>query len=100
MSFYDFNLIKKPNLHFSKQINFNENFPTFAALIFISSDSEVNLEEAMKFHPPNGFSDSRELSEAECDRDVALDLEVQQALDSKMNGKIHQEEMTSLLVAR
>jgi len=54
----------------------------------------------MKFRPPNGFSDSREFSEAECDRDHALDLEVQQALANKMNGKIQHEEITSLLVAR
>jgi hypothetical protein len=65
-----------------------------------STDSEVNLEEAMKFRPPNGFSGSREFSEAECDRDHALDLEVQEALGSKMNGKIPHEELTSLLVAR
>lgn len=63
----------------------------------ISSDSEVNLDETIKFRPPNGFSDSREFSEAECDRDRALDLEVQQALGTKTNVKANAEEITSLL---
>jgi hypothetical protein len=62
-----------------------------------SSDSEVNLDEAIKFRPPNGFTDSREFSETECDRDRALDLEVQQALANKANGKASAEEITSLL---
>jgi hypothetical protein len=51
----------------------------------------------MQFCPPNGFTDSREFSEAECDRDLALDLEVQQCLANKANGKVQQDELTSLL---
>lgn len=43
-----------------------------------SFDSEAYL----RFHPPSGFSDSREFSEAECDRERALDLEVQSVLAS------------------
>lgn len=43
-----------------------------------SFDSDAHL----RFHPPSGFSDSREFSEAECDRERALDLEVQSVLAS------------------
>lgn len=65
--------------------------------LFPSSESDVNLDEALRFCPPNGFTDSREFSEAECDRDLALDLEVQQTLANKANEKIQQEDITSLL---
>lgn len=69
----------------------------FVYISFHSSESDVNLEEGLRFRPPNGFTDSREFSEAECDRDLALDLEVQQTLANKANGKIQQEDLTSLL---
>jgi hypothetical protein len=69
----------------------------FIFLSFDSIDSEVNIEAGLKFRPPNGFTDSREFSETECDRDRALDLEVQQTLENCTNGKIQQEELTSLL---
>lgn len=46
------------------------------------------------FRPPSGFNDSRECSEAECDN--ALDLEVQQVMESS-GQKIDREELTSLL---
>lgn len=62
-----------------------------------SSESDVDLEEGLRFLPPNGFTDSREFSEAECDRDLALDLEVQQTLANKANAKVQQEDLTSLL---
>lgn len=42
--------------------------------IIYSSDDEHIIEDAspedMRLQPPTGFSDSRELSEAECDRDI------------------------------
>lgn len=41
--------------------------------------------------------DSQEFSDAECDRDRALDLEVQKALEEKVEEKILPEELTSLL---
>lgn len=62
-----------------------------------SSDSEVNLENGLRFRPPSGFTDSREFSEAECDRERALDLEVQQVMENNDAKKIEKEELTSLL---
>lgn len=61
-----------------------------------SSESDVEIIDP-EFRPPNGFTDSREFSEAECDRDLALDLEVQQTLANKLKEKIQQEDLTSLL---
>lgn len=72
----------------------------FAYNFLDSSESDVNLEEGLGCLPPNGFTDSsnsKEFSEAECDRDLALDLEVQQTLANTPNGKIQQEDLTSLL---
>lgn len=49
------------------------------------------------FRPPSGFNDSRECSEAECDKEQrALDLEVQRVMESS-GQKIDREELTSLL---
>lgn len=64
---------------------------------FYSSDSEANIEAGMKFCPPNDFTDSKEFSDAECDRERALDLEVQQTFENDQLKKIEQEELTSLL---
>jgi hypothetical protein len=77
----------------------NENFIYLFFSSSHSSESDVNMEEGLRFQPPNGFIDSREFSEAECDRDLALDLEVQQTLEntSKVNGKVQHDELTSLL---
>lgn len=70
-----------------------------------SFDSEAYL----RFRPPTGFSDSRELSEAECDRERALDLEVQSVLagggggvsvvsvGAGDGGKATKDEMSALL---
>lgn len=58
-------------------------------------DNEV---ESVRFRPPSGFTDSREFSEAECDRERALDLEVQQVMEN--NNEIQksiQDELTFLL---
>lgn len=58
-------------------------------------DNEV---EGVRFRPPSGFTDSREFSEAECDRERALDLEVQQVMEN--NNEIQksiQDELTFLL---
>lgn len=66
----------------------------------VSSGSTVisngKIREA-SFRPPSGFNDSRECSEAECDKEQrALDLEVQRVMES--NGqKIDREELTSIL---
>lgn len=52
------------------------------------------------FRPPMGFTDSRELSEAECDREQrALDLEVQRVMENTDGqlSKVDREELTSLL---
>lgn len=62
-----------------------------------SSKSDGYLEDGLSVYPPNGFTDSQEFSDAECDRDIALDLEVQQTLGNKANEKIQQEELASLL---
>ena len=77
-----------------------------------SLDSEVNLEtHLLHFRPSSGFTDSREFSEAECDRERALDLEVQRVMENNYNSlnnkssikllhaqdRIEQEELTSLL---
>lgn len=63
-----------------------------------SMDSEVNLEAGLHFRPPTGFTDSREFSEAECDRDRALDLEVQRVMENNNDiQKIERDELTSLL---
>jgi hypothetical protein len=57
----------------------------FSLFLFSNSlDSEVD------FGTPSAFNDSREFSEAECDRELALDLEVQRTMAK-------QEELTSLL---
>lgn len=63
-----------------------------------SSDSEViNLDDGFRFRPPSGFNDSRDqFSEAECDRERALDLEVQRVMEKSLE-KIDREELTSLL---
>lgn len=55
------------------------------------------MEPGLRFRPPSGFTDSREFSEAECDRDRALDLEVQQVMENNDVRKIEREELTSLL---
>lgn len=47
------------------------------------------------FRPPSGFTDSREFSEAECDRERALDLEVQKVME-----KSSQDEELSNMLAR
>lgn len=62
-------------------------------------DSEVNLGEAgLRFRPPSGFTDPRDLSEAECDRERALDLEVQRVMENNNDiQKIERDELTSLL---
>lgn len=70
---------------------------SFHYALCYSSDSEVNIEAGLKFCPPSGFMDSQEFSDAECDRDRALDLEVQKALEKKVEEKILPEELTSLL---
>ncbi|XP_055715988.1 cell adhesion molecule Dscam2 isoform X2 [Phlebotomus papatasi] len=62
-----------------------------------SFNSEVILEDGLKFHPPSGFTDSREFSEAECDRERALDLEVQRVMENNDMQKVEREELTSLL---
>lgn len=63
-----------------------------------SMNSEVNLETGLRFRPPSGFTDSREFSEAECDRERALDLEVQQVMENiNDTPKIERDELTSLL---
>lgn len=62
-----------------------------------SMNSEVNLESSIRFRPPSGFTDSREFSETECDRDRALDLEVQQVMENNDMRKIERDELTSLL---
>lgn len=63
-----------------------------------SMNSEVNLETGLRFRPPSGFTDSREFSEAECDRERALDLEVQQVMENNNETlKIERDELTSLL---
>lgn len=59
--------------------------------------SEVNPENGLRFRPPSEFTDSREFSEAECDRERALDLEVQQVMENNDAKKIEKEELTSLL---
>lgn len=61
-----------------------------------SINSEVNVEAGLRCRPPSGFTDSREFSEAECDRDRALDLEVQRVMENN-NQKIERDELTSLL---
>lgn len=67
-------------------------------LYLYSLNSEVNLETGLRFRPPNGFTDSREFSEAECDRERALDLEVQQVMEkNNETPKIERDELTSLL---
>lgn len=66
-----------------------------------SSDSEVNDDQKLRYAPPpptsssNDFTDSKEFSEAECDRDRALDLEVQRVMEKSLNAE--REELTSLL---
>lgn len=67
-----------------------------------SIDGEVIPESGIRFRPPSGFTDSREFSEAECDRDRALDLEVQRVMEQQqqqqLNGQISGDsELTSLL---
>lgn len=58
-------------------------------------DNEVN--SGIRFRPPSGFTDSREFSEAECDRERALDLEVQQITNNNEIQKSIQDELTFLL---
>lgn len=81
---------------------------------FHSLDSEVNSDTGtslsatiaavaagdLGFRPPSGFTDSREFSEAECDREQrALDLEVQRVMENTDGqlAKMDREELTSLL---
>lgn len=62
-------------------------------------------ESGIRFRPPSGFTDSREFSEAECDRDRALDLEVQRVMEQQQLQQLQQQnglkagdsELTSLL---
>lgn len=59
-------------------------------------DNEI--DSGLPYHPPSGFVDSREFSEAECDRERELDLEVQQVMEN--NNEIQksiQDELTFLL---
>lgn len=59
-------------------------------------DNEI--DGGLRVRPPSGFTDSREFSEAECDRERALDLEVQQVMEN--NNEIQksiQDELTFLL---
>lgn len=61
-------------------------------------DNEVESGAGLRVRPPSGFTDSREFSEAECDRERALDLEVQQVMEN--NNEIQksiQDELTFLL---
>lgn len=60
-------------------------------------DNEVDA--GIRFRPPSGFTDSREFSETECDRERALDLEVQQVMACNNNEiqKSIQDELTFLL---
>lgn len=60
-------------------------------------DNEV--DGGIRFRPPSGFTDSREFSETECDRERALDLEVQQVMACNNNEiqKSIQDELTFLL---
>lgn len=63
-------------------------------------NSEVNLETGLHFRPPSGFTDSREFSDAECDRDRALDLEVQQVMENNNDiriQKMERDELAALL---
>lgn len=69
-----------------------------------SVNGETTPESGIRVRPPSGFTDSREFSETECDRDRALDLEVQRVLEnsehtpsSEQSGKFEQDELTSLL---
>lgn len=60
-------------------------------------DNEIE-SRGLRFRPPSGFTDSREFSETECDRERALDLEVQQVMEN--NNEIQksiQDELTFLL---
>lgn len=59
-------------------------------------DNEI--DSGLRYRPPSGFADSREFSEAECDRERELDLEVQQVMEN--NNEIQksiQDELTFLL---
>lgn len=60
-----------------------------------SMDNEI--DNGLRFRPPSGFTDSREFSEAECDRERALDLEVQQITNNNEIQKSIQDELTFLL---
>ena len=72
------------------------------------------MEAGLRFRPPNGFTDSREFSDAECDRyftfspsllkeiyihifdrDTSLDLEVQKTLELEHPN---QDKLASLLI--
>lgn len=71
----------------SNNYSFHSNF---------SVDDEI--ESGLRFCPPSGFADTREISEAECDRERELDLEVQQVMEN--NNEIQksiQDELTFLL---
>lgn len=60
-------------------------------------DNEV-IGAGLRVRPPSGFTDSREFSEAECDRERALDLEVQQVMENNNEiQKCIQDELTFLL---
>ena len=52
------------------------------------------MEAGLRFRPPNAFTDSREFSDAECDRDI-LDLEVQKTLEVEHSD---QDKLASLLI--
>lgn len=62
-----------------------------------SIDGEAIPESGIRFRPPSGFTDSREFSETECDRDRALDLEVQRVMECNGQPKAGDSELTSLL---
>lgn len=66
-------------------------------LLKCSLHSEVNLGTSLHYSPRSVFSDSREFSEAECDRERALDLEVQRVMENNDSKTVEKDELTSLL---
>lgn len=57
-------------------------------------NSEVNIEAGLRCRPPSGFTDSREFSEAECDR------EVQRVMENNNGQKITERDELASLLAR
>lgn len=72
-------------------------FSKISILLKCSLHSEVNLGTSLRYSPQSGFCDSREFSEAECDRERALDLEVQRVMENNDSNTIEKDELTSLL---